>query len=903
MELPPSTAAAARVGVNIQVAHSHGLTRVKYAPSGSKVSWLFTGGDEGTVRLLPTDPRSGAEALAIDDATAPINWIDADADYLVAAAADGAVRIYQHNVSLSEDGAAATDLVGILTRTGLPARCAALERHVLPTKTPRVACLSDDLVIKVVDSGAPQRVQLLAKHSRPPKAAAWSPVEPLLITTDCDGVACIWDMQGAEPVHVKAMERILAQARPESEYSSEPVWHPSGNSFVLPSKTHEVVMVEKPSWNVSTSFSAPARDQLPPGVESPSGQISALSFSPNGRYLAVATASAHVTVWETATRKPLRQRSAYALVTGISWHPEADALAWTDAQGQLSRWWEVVGSANANPFELLDYQHRSTEQTLKERVRQQQVTEDIDALFDGAGLSDEDEETEAMLDKEELNDDLNDFVVDDDGGGTGYGAATDRRSRTQRTTGLTQRHVGRSHSSLISSTKMQSAFQPTSTDLRGQRRYFAYSCLGSLVGTDQGDHQTIAFESSDAGSRRNWRFADHFGYNMASLGGSGALFAYEDDAESGHPSSIFFKPFEASGARTTLATEWTVNLPRGEEAVAIAMAGKAPRPNADSRAADAMTISSAIVATSAGYLRFFSASGFQRYLWALGSPVVSMAAGTHSAMIVHRGATSCALEGFQNLSYTLINLLTFSIQQQGVLPLAKDATLRWVGLNDADVPAFFDSRGVLYLLDRSHAPHGQARWVPCLDTKNIQAQQASKTDSSLAPRLHYWPVGLTSHKLLAIILKGAHSTPDPSASSRPLLQDLDLHFPLAAGEGPAAALEQEHARNAFLADSIRSARRARALELELDEDEEPDDDDSPDPWVLQHNADKALLQLIQLACKADRHARALDAAMELHSEKTLDAAVQIATFFHQPGLADRMENLRGWVRGRRERDE
>ena len=58
-----------------------------------------------------------------------------------------------------------------------------------------------------------------------------------------------------------------------------------------------------------------------------------------------------------------------------------------------------------------------------------------------------------------------------------------------------------------------------------------------------------------------------------------------------------------------------------------------------------------IVATSKGYVRFFSASGIQRYLWRV-EEVVSMVAGKEGVMIVHReGGTS--LDGMSILFFDL----------------------------------------------------------------------------------------------------------------------------------------------------------------------------------------------------------------------------------------------------------
>jgi chromosome transmission fidelity protein 4 len=58
---------------------------------------------------------------------------------------------------------------------------------------------------------------------------------------------------------------------------------------------------------------------------------------------------------------------------------------------------------------------------------------------------------------------------------------------------------------------------------------------------------------------------------------------------------------------------------------------------------------SVIVATSKGYVRFFSASGIQRYLWRV-EEVVSMVAGREGLLVVHReGGTS--LDGMSLFTY------------------------------------------------------------------------------------------------------------------------------------------------------------------------------------------------------------------------------------------------------------
>lgn len=113
-----------------------------------------------------------------------------------------------------------------------------------------------------------------------------------------------------------------------------------------------------------------------------------------------------------------------------------------------------------------------------------------------------------------------------------------------------------------------------------------------------------------------------------------------------------------------------------------------------------------VVATDKGYLRFFTGSGVQRYIWRLGEEVVCMAAGEREVIVVHReGGTSLdgpsaplisrlllGLElmlnpssGCQNLRFTLIDLETFDISQEGRVPLLKQTLLKWIGFSDQGV--------------------------------------------------------------------------------------------------------------------------------------------------------------------------------------------------------------------------
>jgi hypothetical protein len=370
------------------------------------------------------------------------------------------------------------------------------------------------------------------------------------------------------------------------------------------------------------------------------------------------------------------------------------------------------------------------------------------------------------------------------------------------------------------------------------------------------------------------------------MAAQGILFACESEAE--NPSVVFYRPFDDIPG---VQTEWSISLPPGENATALALGGV---PNVGSLAdvhedgsglvdESRTTPATSVVATSRGMLRFFGPSGMQSYVWALGAPVVTLAANTHGVLVVYQAAPSTTAQTF--LAYLLVEFSQWCIMQQGPLPLGPDSTLTWAGMDELGTPAIFDSMGMLYTLDRAWRP-GQGRWVPALDTQ-LALQPRSADAETTKPRVRCWPIGITATHLLALLLPTSQLYPQPSGP-RPLVQELELSLFMAQRDSTATPLEELALRRALLAGAIRDARAATGLDLTPKRMSAQESD----PVQLDMEADKALLQIVQLACKADRYARALDASRALHSEATLEAALKIAHFFHLPSLADRMEQIR-----------
>lgn len=814
---------------------------MRYLPNTH--SRMITAGEDHLVRLLPTEATADVVPAVIEDATHPLTWIDLDATYLVTASEDGVVRLYRH--------ATGPALVHIVRREVLPVRGVALERA---TNSPRVAICSDELIVRVVNAADPRSITLLTGHSRGVRAASWSPILPLLATCGSDGDMRLWDMSSDEHICVKVVSGQLPALRPESELTSLACWHPSGAYLALPLRTQEIALVRTPArredvrrsdmWT-TLAVLGPASGTLSAEQRAPSGLVSALAFSPNGRYLAAATEDAQVTIWAMDSRRVVRTQRAEALVTGLAWHPAKDVLAWTDTQGQLVRWDGTLGATLPSGWEPVEVPVDGPVSTAGRAPSGApgELDDELDDLFDDTLLDGEEEQRAS------------------------HAAGTLRRAPADLTL-------------------EQPVIQPGATPMMAQRRFLCASPIGTLVAVDQDTHQTIVFESYDTSSRRNYRFTDHYGYKYASMAPQGVLFAC--DAEAGSPSVVFYRPFDDIPG---IQSEWSLSLPAGETAMAVALGGvpnvgshadmHVPGPSGVVDEARTSAVTS-VVATSRGLLRFFGASGMQRYVWALGLPVVALAAGAHSLLVVHRVATTSAAH--VHLGYLLIELAELSVMQQGSVPLPADNTLVWAGVDELGAPALFDSSGMLYMLDRAWRP-GQGRWVPALDTAVALLPRSAESGDAV-PRVRCWPIAVSSTHLFGLLVPASQRFPSAS-NARPLVQELALEICLAQRDSTATPLEETALRRALLAGATRDARAALGMDV-VPQRLGP----AGEPGVLDMEADKSLLQLVQLACKADRYARALDATRALHSEATLDAALKIASFFHLPSLADRLEQVR-----------
>ncbi|KAG0000372.1 hypothetical protein BGZ80_010757 [Entomortierella chlamydospora] len=544
-----------------------------------------------------------------------------------------------------------------------------------------------------------------------------------------------------------------------------------------------------------------------------SDAVQCLAWSANGKYLSASSTNAELWIWQykEKERPLLTHKHKNGGITDIAWAPNANRLVFTDTAGELSRWEDVISPEKGLPFD-------------------KPKPDPLAGLFDEAAVEDHGIEDQEMA-QEYLSDNesLKDFIVDDDN------SAYLQKKPAPNSLKPTLKS--------FSAKELHPRFQPGSTSLRDERRYLAFNLLGLITSVNHGTHATVSVEFHDKVAHRGYHFTDNFNYSMACLGLTGALFAAASAGET--PSTVFYKTYDSWVTKS----EWQISLPEGEDATAIAL-------NAES----------AIVATSRGFIRVFSQSGIQTALFSVGSVVAAAGKDDMVLLIYHQGEP---FQGSQNLGYSIYNVETGQRIQQGSVPVSDNIFIKWLGFSEGGIPAYFDSKGVLYILNY-YRRVDQGQWTAIADTTLVE------TDSDQSP--HYWPIGFTDGELSCIKCRRGETEP---SFPKPFVAELPLKMPTLYQDTPAGQHEEAWLRQKILSGLNKDEKIAMSIERT---------DNGAAKKELE--MDKLALRMIDLACKAERTQKALDLTAMLCNLKSIDLAVEIARIHSLHSLMERMNKVK-----------
>ncbi|KAH9956929.1 WD40 repeat-like protein [Russula dissimulans] len=312
----------------INLAHSPGYTTLAFSRDGAL---CYTGGDDCIVRLWKTEEGEDQEPPTAIEAGESIMTLAASNNAWFSGSKDSDVRQYK---------AGDPDMEAVVTSSA----AACIRCVVVDPAGKRIAVSSDEAAIKVIDIDDTVNMSVLHGHNNVVRKVTWEPSGSFLTSCCADGKIIVWDLTQKETKQVKVLEGIIPVIKDKDSRDfardCSAVWHPSGQYFVVASRTHDIVTIARDSWTKSSTFSS----------SSSTGTIYALALSPNGVYMASST-NKDVHIWSTQTRRLLFTfpNATTEFVTQIAFSPTKNLLAWTDFAGSLYRWSDPIPSSSPSP--------------------------------------------------------------------------------------------------------------------------------------------------------------------------------------------------------------------------------------------------------------------------------------------------------------------------------------------------------------------------------------------------------------------------------------------------------------------------------------------------------------------------------------------------------------------------
>ncbi|KAL3687304.1 hypothetical protein R1sor_013613 [Riccia sorocarpa] len=733
---------------------------------------------------------------------------------LASASIDHTVKLYTYPGAVFQTN---------VTRFNLPIRALAFS-----VTGGLLAAGGDDDGIKLISTADNSIVRVMKGHDAPVVSLAFDPKNEFLASVGADGTVMFWSLDTGAKIHT------LKHAAPELDLEDSCVnqiaWHPSGDVLAVPGHQFDVVMYDRDTAEVHFRMR---------GGHNTS--VGFLAWSPNGKYLATTAEDRKIMLWDAEKRLDLDRLKVPTQVIALAWKPTGNALALIDLEGKYGVWEDAVPGHLSSPSAM---EQTSSLVTKRELLH----FSDDEADEKNTPCESEDEGIGAEVDLNDDESDEEETMLKTKSKGSAKKVAQFKDS------GLVK--VKREDTSIplqsgnLCSHKprpeRQSSFQPGVTQrTAGTRRFLAYDLLGCII-TSEGDgvnHIEVEFHDTTRGHRIA-PLADYFGFTMAALSEKGSVLANPQKDKT--PSTLVYRPFSSWAGNS----EWSMRFPSPEEVKAVAVG--------DGWVA---------AATSLDYLRIYSESGRQKYLFSLTGPVVSMA-GRKQLLAVVTHVSDPMDSGQQVMRYIVLDMLTNQQMLTGPLPITPCSELKWLGFSESGSLSTFDSKGVLRILSRSYG----GCWVPIYSSTPEQNTSGETT----------WIVGLNDTQIFCIKCKAPEV--QPQVQPKPVLSIVSPVMPLAHSDLGATELETELIWKSFLLEETRLRTDEAALRGEVEEDDD-------EIMKTEAEQDRCLLRLIAACCHGDKLTRALELASMLSLHKSLEGAVKLVSAMRLPALAERINTL------------
>jgi hypothetical protein len=456
---------------------------------------------------------------------------------------------------------------------------------------------------------------------------------------------------------------------------------------------------------------------------------------------------------------------------------------------------------------------------------------------------------------------------------------------------------GKAHQSSIvmHEIPLQAPFQPSATKPDHLfRRYLVWNHVGSIITRESVNNRIDIRFSNTAGSNKAESFTDVDHFTKASLSFEGAIFANDAEIDETQKNSavfddenmkkelrgslIMYRAFPNQSQLQGCNESFTYQLEDGEHVDCLAV-GKGW----------------AAVATSKNYLRIFSSTGIQLSISQFVGQVIAMTGYETSLAIVYH--VSSPINAAFCYAVDLYDINTFlgrscPIQQilsQRAIPSQKNASLTWIGF-DVELNTFLtlDSAGNLISLMKIHqsSPANAGwQWVPVLDIAKLK-KNADYT---------YWPIMVKNAKLAYVLLNGESK---PSVYPQPVVSTKAFKLPIIRNkEGKDKGEAANERVQSALWSSIQLAHYENiyhSLQMDqlnlMNEEQAQYYQQMIDESQTKH--DKALLKMMQEACRMQQAGHAIDLVQGLRSDISMNAAITVANHFGMTKVAEMVEKIK-----------
>ena len=516
------------------------------------------------------------------------------------------------------------------------------------------AVASDELVVKIVNTSDTSNVIYLRDLPKPVKHLSFDPSGIHIALSCTDGMVYLYSLLDGEPELMHKIDGLIRTVDSDSEVSSGVAWHPDGRAFAAATATRDIQVMSRGDWENQRTF-----------TNGHNGDVTALAWSPNGAMLATAGKDRKVLLWESKTQTVIATYD-YTNVTEIVWHPTKNLVSFTTSDGEVYIYPDFVPAEHAGLVTLgpqpAPFIHDPLAE-LSKNIRRPVALNQKDVPHRGGRQGSPSGVSDILGDV--MDDDEDDFVVDDDGAGYALGL----NGNGKRPNGDIDPFDGpltKRHNALTWEPQYHEPFQPGATPWRGNRKYLCLNLIGFVWTVDQDTHHTVTVEFYDHEFHRDFHFTDTFLYDKACLNDNGTLFSAPINEDK--PAMIFYRPHETWTARA----DWRTELPKGEDVTAISLSD-----------------SFVTVTTSANYVRIYTLFGIPYKVYRQkSSPTVTCASWRDYVLTMGNGPVGA--DGSAKLLYTIHNIKRDEVcQSEDVVALPDDAILKSVFFSDNGVSHFF----------------------------------------------------------------------------------------------------------------------------------------------------------------------------------------------------------------------